>query len=322
MVERRLRGGRTPTPDFPRPRGGFFAQLAHQVAKVYTDKIVLEGIYIMLRQMARSLPTPIKQKIKKFINSGRRRSIAMSYYDAKIKMIKDWVWKDTETSNFYYKLTEFNRDHLAQLISSITGQTYEKIIGYFVELESDVELRQHLERTLKGTHYGQDIEIDYGRRLGWYAFVRVLKPKVVVETGVDHGVGSCVLSSALLRNISEGYDGKYYGTELRPEAGQLYRGQYATAGEILYGDSIESLKKLGEKIDLFINDSDHSGDYEYNEYKTIAGNLSENGVILGDNSHVTDSLSRFSRESKRKFIFFAEKPDSHWYPGAGIGISY
>jgi hypothetical protein len=83
--------------------------------------------------------------------------------------------------------------------------------------------------------------------------VRVLKPKIVVETGVDHGVGSCVLASALLRNIAEGHLGKYYGTEIRREAGHLFCGKYATAGEILYDDSIVSLKKIPEKIDLFVN---------------------------------------------------------------------
>jgi predicted O-methyltransferase YrrM len=275
----------------------------------------------MLRTLAKKLPTPVKTQIKKFLNLRRRRGIAMGYYTKTLAIIDKWVWRDTETSNFYYKLTSFNRDHLAQLISSITDESYEKIVHYFDELENDRDLRDHLESALKGTHYGRDIEIDYGRRLGWYTFVRVLKPKIVVETGVDHGVGSCVLASALLRNAAEGHKGNYYGTEIRPEAGQLFCGKYATTGKILYDDSITSLEKLGE-IDLFVNDSDHSGEYEYREYLAIASKLSDSAVILGDNSHVTDSLSRFSREQGRKFIFFSEKPEDHWYPGAGIGISY
>jgi hypothetical protein len=246
----------------------------------------------------------------------------MGYYSKNLDLIKKWVWRDTETSNFYYKLTSLNRDHLAQLISTITGESYEKIIQYFEELEGDVELREHLERLLKGAQYGDNIEIDFGRRLGWYVFVRALKPNVVVETGVDHGVGSCVIASALLRNIAEGHQGKYYGTEIRPEAGKLFVGKYANVGKILYDDSITSLNIFREKVDLFINDSDHSEDYEYKEYLTIEEKLSEKAVILGDNSHATNSLSRFSREKGRKFIFFAEKPAAHWYPGAGIGISY
>ena len=45
-------------------------------------------------------------------------------------------------------------------------------------------------------------------------------------------------------------------------------------------------------------------------------------MILGDNSHVTDELLRFSIEHKRNFVLFRERPKNHWYPGAGIGISY
>ena len=88
------------------------------------------------------------------------------------------------------------------------------------------------------------------------------------------------------------------------------------------GDSIESLKGLDEKIDIFINDSDHSADYEYNEYLTIKNKLSNDGIILGDNSHVTDKLLDFSIENDRKFLFFKEVPLHYWYPGGGIGISF
>ena len=99
-------------------------------------------------------------------------------------------------------------------------------------------------------------------------------------------------------------------------------GKYKEDSEILYGDSIKSLEKFKLKIDLFINDSDHSSDYEYLEYNTIANKLSDNAIILGDNSHSTDKLSVFSKENGRKFIFFKEQPLNHWYPGAGIGISF
>ena len=93
-------------------------------------------------------------------------------------------------------------------------------------------------------------------------------------------------------------------------------------GQILYGDSIQPLRKMEGPIDLFVNDSDHSGTYELEEYRVIREKLAPDGVILGDNAHVTDSLLRFSGEEGRDFLFFREQPKDHWYPGAGIGISY
>jgi hypothetical protein len=102
----------------------------------------------------------------------------------------------------------------------------------------------------------------------------------------------------------------------------MLTGMYREAGEILYGDSIESLKKLKEPIGLFINDSDHSADYEYQEYLTIVPLLNEQSVVLGDNAHATDKLVRFAAETGRDFLFFKEEPLNHWYPGAGIGIAF
>lgn len=256
------------------------------------------------------------------IRSRNRRSFAMSYYSKKLAMIKPWASLDTEDSNFYYKLDPHNQDQLAQTVSFVTGAPYAAITRYFEELESDEEIRRHIKAGIADANYGKDIVVDFGRRLGWYAFVRSSKPRVVIETGVDHGVGSCVLTSALMRNSAEGFPGYYYGTEIRPEAGQLLSARYRQFGEILYGDSIASLRSFSNKIDLFINDSDHSADYEYLEYQEVVSKLNTNAVILGDNSHVTDKLSRFSRETGRRFLFFSEKPAQHWYPGAGIGISF
>lgn len=126
-----------------------------------------------------------------------------------------------------------------------------------------------------------------------------------------------VLCSALLRNRQEGHKGHYYGTDLNSKAGYLLRESYAEVGQILYGDSVESLRNLKGTIDLFINDSDHSADHESQEYETVAGKLSPGAVILGDNSYATDRLIKFSHATGRKFLFWKEEPMDHWYPGWG-----
>jgi predicted O-methyltransferase YrrM len=251
-----------------------------------------------------------------------RRQFALSYYKPALAQIDAWASRDTEDSNFYYDLTELNRMHLASLIAAITGAASQKVDALFDELGEDQNLRAHINAGMIEFGYPREMRLAYGRRLGWYALVRLLKPEVVVETGVDHGIGSCVLCAALLRNAADGHPGRYYGTELRRDAGQLLRGRYAEAGRVLYGDSIETLGSFGETIDLFINDSDHSADYEFREYRAIEPKLSKQAVILGDNSHVTDCLCRFAHETGRSFVFFREAPKDHWYPGAGIGIAF
>ena len=250
--------------------------------------------------------------------------IATNYFNRKYWQILKWCFNSKENTNYTYDLTTKNQDELVKTLESIFNIDYLKLKKYLNELLDDKDLISHIIYKTKNSNFKSfaDLEVKYGRRIGWYIIVRALKPRIVVETGVDKGLGSVILSSAIIRNIKENFEGKYFGTDINPGAGYLFSDKYAEVGEILYGDSIESLEKFNHRIDLFINDSDHSAIYEANEYETIKDKLSETGIILGDNSHSTSSLLNFSIKNNREFLLFKEEPKNHWYPGAGIGISF
>ncbi len=235
-----------------------------------------------------------------------------------------WLFKSREITNFTYDLTPANERYLASLLADITGTDFEQVFDYMTEVANDQALQNHiLSMTSKSDlAFIADQEVRFARRLGWYALIRIVKPKVVIETGVDKGLGACLITSALAKNSDEGSPGEYFGTDINPEAGYLLSGKYAEFGRILYGDSIEQLEQLHVPIDLFINDSDHSSEYEAKEYDVVADKLSPNAIILGDNAHRTDKLLEFSLKRGRRFIYFQEEPNGHWYPGAGIGISF
>ncbi|MCO6430671.1 MAG: class I SAM-dependent methyltransferase [Deltaproteobacteria bacterium] len=254
-----------------------------------------------------------------------RLDLAFWYVRPTIKRIFHWLFQSEERSNFTYSITDENKDYLAAFCAVITGQASHKMRDYIDELCRDSELREHVLRqrsVLAQQHIPIDPHFDFGRRLGWYTLVRALKPKIVIETGVAQGLGSLVLTSALMRNAQEGHPGYYFGTELDRNAGFLFSGKYAEFGKIFYGDSIESLKKLDAVIDLFINDSDHSAQYEQQEYEVISSKLSKRAVVLADNAHVTSKLCDFARSTGREFLYFQERPKDHWYPGAGIGAAF
>ena len=258
----------------------------------------------------------------RLIHSYNRFIVARSYYKSKLRLIYRWSVKNTENSNFYYDLEERDLFYLANLIAHVTNSSIESVEKYFTEILTDKAFRLHIEEGFRLSGYNQNVEVKIGRRVGWYAIARITKPSKILETGVDHGIGACVLTRALLLNESEGFGGSYFGTDIDLAAGQLLRDDYSRVGKILYGDSLKSLDSFNQKIDLFINDSDHSSDYEYLEYRQVLSKLSSTAIIIGDNAHVTDSLARFSAEESRHFLFFREDPKNHWYPGAGIGISF
>jgi len=260
----------------------------------------------------------------RYANMPRRFLIAFRHLAPKLSELVKWVFTSKEDTNFTYQLSERNIRELASTIATIAETTPDDVMRLIREPLEDAALCQHVIACSERPEVRAraDRKCEFGRRLGWYAFVRLLKPAVVVETGIDKGLGAVLLCSALLRNRAEGYPGQYLGTDINPHAGWMLTAPYNDAGKILYGDSIESLKGISQPIDLFINDSDHSDAYEYREYLTISSKLSDAAVILGDNSHMSDSLLRFSTETNRQFIFFKEQPAHHWYSGAGIGISF
>ena len=110
--------------------------------------------------------------------------------------------------------------------------------------------------------------------------------------------------------------------DISPVAGYLLKPPYSDYGTILYGDAIQSLARLDRNIDLFINDSDHSLEYEMKEFETIAKKLSGKAVIVSDNAHFSDRLMLFALKTARAFLYFQEQPAEHWYGGAGIGAAY
>jgi hypothetical protein len=264
---------------------------------------------------------PLHYRVKLF---GHRTAYVGRYVAERGKRGFAWLINSRESSNFTYDLTPRNEAHLAEILSVVSGLPSTQLAGYIREINEDQQLKRIiLERVAAlGPHSGIDPIARFGRRVGWYALARALKPGVIVETGVEKGLGATVLCCALLRNAQEGRSGRYFGTDIDRGAGALWGEPYSSVGAILYGDSIESLMRLDGPIDLFINDSDHSADYEAREYGVIAPKLSPNAVVIGDNAHVTDVLLRFSREHGRRFLFFREEPADHWYPGAGIGFSF
>ena len=251
---------------------------------------------------------PIQTTPGKLLLVPVRMHGALRYFRPSIGKAIRWSFISREVANYTYDLTGTNLSYLAHTVSVVTEVDPAIVAQYLQELSADDTLKQHvLQQTASsGMKHCSDPVFRVGRRAGWYAFVSAIKPRLVVETGVDRGHGALVICSALIRNKSEGYDGRYIGTDIDSNAGFLFTRPYSEYGEILYGDSIDSLRGLSD-IDLFINDSDHSAEYEYKEYLTVADKLTPSAVILGDNSHVSDSLRRFSEMRHRRFLFFQEK---------------
>jgi hypothetical protein len=232
-----------------------------------------------------------------------------------------WALSRRECTNYTYDLQTESVAYLISFVAVTAGIERSVAEKYIQELEEDRALRSHLQDSIR-THLSSvaDTEIFYGRRLGWYALVRAKKPKTVVETGIDKGMGSCVLAAALLRNAAEGSPGRYYGIDINPGAGVCFGGEYAKTGEILFGDSAQMLERLPFTIDFLIADSCHAEGYEGKEYGAAQDKLNPEGVVISDSDYA--ELANFALKTGRKFLFWPEWPKDHFYKGAGIALAY
>jgi len=202
----------------------------------------------------------------------------------------------------------------------VTGGSTQEAAEWIFEIVEDEELRSFVSRAIASSPRRglADREVRVGRRAGWYAVIRALKPAHVVETGTDKGLGSVVIAAALLRNGC----GHLTTIDINPASGYLIGGSYAEVTTRLLGDSITAISGLEPGVGVFIHDSDHSAEHELHELRAIEPLLLPEARVLSDNAHATDSLMEWALQTRRQFLYFQEVPDRHWYPGAGIGAAW
>ncbi|MGK5674971.1 class I SAM-dependent methyltransferase [Micromonospora sp. URMC 106] len=255
-----------------------------------------------------------------------KRLARVARHDAKVlRTSARWLVTSREHHNYTYDLTKLSRHHLAWFVSVVCDVPVKQVRAYFAEIESDDVLRRHIESATAGAARRglADKQVRYARRIGWYAIVRATRPGHVVETGVDKGLGSCVLAAALLRNAADGHPGRVTSLDINPEAGYLARSApWSEVVDLVIGDSIASIAALDRPVDLFLHDSDHSRAHEKREFEAVEGKLAPGAVLLTDNVTATNVLAEHAERTGRKFLAYRETPANHWYPGDGIGVAW
>jgi predicted O-methyltransferase YrrM len=255
-----------------------------------------------------------------------KRLALVARYDTRLlKVSARWLFTSHEHHNHTYDLTPLSRDHLAWFVSVVCGVPVARARAWFAEIESDAALRAHIESaTAAAARRGlADREVRYARRIGWYAMVRARKPAHVVETGVDKGLGTCVIAAALLRNAAEGRPGRVTSLDINPEAGYLASARpWADVVDLVIGDSVAGIQALDRPVDLFLHDSDHATAHERREFEAVEPRLAPDALLLTDNVTKTNVLARHAEKSGRRFLAYRETPANHWFPGDGIGAAF
>lgn len=166
-----------------------------------------------------------------------------------------------------------------------------------------------------------------GKYIGWvfnapelYVIVRILKPSIVVETGVAAGLSSAFI----LRALEDNNEGVLYSVDLPnyevvygpkigmapisilPEGrkpGWIIPQDLRNRWNLILGMSSMTLDVLLGNlgyIDMFFHDSEHTYDNMMFEYKTSWSHMHHGGLLLSDNARCNSAFRDFARTIGRK----------------------
>jgi len=231
-----------------------------------------------------------------------------------------YLVRDQEIDNFTYTVTNPHdlADHLANALDVAPALAWQRVD----ELLGDDALIREIGAALAHRR-DRNPRMPFGRRAGWFAMVRLLRPKVVVETGVHDGLGSTAILRALERNAGEGDDGVLVSFDIDPAVGWIIPASLRSRHELVLGSSVDAMAGAlhGRTIGLFIHDSDHRPEYERRELEVARSLGSDRTVYVSDNAHATTALHDFAADHGLRFSFWRERVAGHFYPGAGIGLA-
>jgi hypothetical protein len=260
----------------------------------------------------------------KFIIS--KINIILRYKKNNFLNILHYIFYEKEISNFTYEIK--NEKEIIDIIKVITNENENKIKEILNEVSFDNLIFKNF-FTKQFYEYYDKYKFGYkifGRRLLWYGLIRILKPSDVIESGIDKGLGSALISYAQHINSEEQHNKyNYIGIDLKIKSNIFFNelNNYYKNYNIYYQDSHEFIKKIQSqhfsKI-IYISDAKHDYNFELNEFCMIKNLLKNNSVIISDTN--SGALRDFSIKNEKYLITFHEKTINHWYSGANCTVSY
>jgi predicted O-methyltransferase YrrM len=148
-----------------------------------------------------------------------------------------------------------------------------------------------------------------------YLICRVIKPKVVVETGVKSGFSSAFILKALEDNSY----GRLYSIEKRDkirvtpqekDIGWAIPNSLRNKWQLIIGSSGDKLQPLLDNlksIDVFFHDSLHTYENMLFEYHTAWPYIKKDGFLMSDDVNFNDAFTEFVKETHSENLILANR---------------
>ena len=188
-----------------------------------------------------------------------------------------------------------------------------------LNLQSFLEKIKNFEFPSKQKPYPIDYSMLESSRLFLYALCKIIKPKIIVETGVAYGLSTSYILQALYENKS----GTLYSidSEFKPWESELMIGsaipdELKTHWKFVNGSSAKKLKGVLEsvgKIDIFLHDSMHTYKNMIFEFESAWPHIKNNGFLLSDDILENNSFLEFYTRKNLKPFLLSSLDQKHMF---------
>ena len=207
----------------------------------------------------------------------------------------------------YFKALLVYRNQISDILEVNTT----KVNKLYQELNSSDFLRELRSQTGKSGSVLDSGMLNPMRAPALYVICRLVKPDVVVETGVANGFSSSFILNALEINGR----GDLYsidlpnqpGQEIEEEVGWLIPDNLKHRWHLTIGSSQQELPLLLQnlkKVDIFFHDSDHSYDHMMMEFTAVWKYLQPGSYLLADDITDNDAFRDFAEEKNTAWCTF------------------
>ena len=177
-------------------------------------------------------------------------------------------------------------------------------VSTMTEAKNDTINKYGTEFTVKTDGY--DLS-EYHRAL--YTMIRILKPEIVIETGVFEGHSSLSILSAMKENNK----GFLYSIDLpSPDLpsgkvpGWMVPEHLRKRWDLRAGKSSDLLPTLlleVKDVDIFLHDSEHSYENMYWEYKTAWAHIKTRGLLLSHDVSQNAAFKDFAKHVSEEYYY-------------------
>ncbi len=223
-----------------------------------------------------------------------------------------YVLFDPEMESYTYTIA--NVDAVLAAIADTTGLPHDRLAAFATETESDPELGDRLASRLRW-RFDVKRRPPVGSRLAWYVLVRAMRPTLVIETGIHHGLGSLMLLRALERNATEGTPGQLLSFDRSADAGWMVdRSRYPDWRQIV-GSTQDTLESAlaGRQVGALFHDSHHTDELQRIEFGAALHNSAPELLLVDGSGGQFGTLERLADDFGGAYREVVLGAVDHWY---------